>query len=364
MLSLNGYRKGFELVKDAVINGGPSFINFSLTNACNAKCSFCTFPKIAARDRVCVDTAKAKEALDILYQRGIRYITFVGGEPLLHPDFLEIIRYSSNRGIVSMMSTNATFLTKDMIHGLKEAGLSTIFISIDAATVEEHEKNRGLPGVCETVRKAIPRIKAVGINCIASVTISKLVKDYSKLIIFLKDLGFEKMTFSNPMIRYSDSYAGYTDSGLIDYRPQEIIEVFRTIKRLKSRFRILNPTASLDDMVRFFDGGKVRFICLGGYKSFYVDWLLDVYPCQTLNEKMGTIYEFDRVTFKRLNCNLCINECYREPSLMQYVAISVSDAVASFSNGGVIEGLRRLWDVNNLISLWASVEEWKDGGRI
>jgi len=49
---------------------------------------------------------------------------------------------------------------------------------------------------------------------------------------------------------------------------------------------------------------------------------------------------------------------------MQYVAISVSDAVSAFGHGRVREGLGRLWDKNNLISLWASIEEWKDAGRI
>ncbi|MFQ5957397.1 MAG: radical SAM protein [Candidatus Brocadiales bacterium] len=364
MLDLSGYRKNIDLIKDAVTTGGPSFINFALTNACNAKCSFCSFPDIASKDWVFVDAGRAKEALDILYDRDVKYITFVGGEPLLHPNFFDIIGYSSKKGIVSMMSSNGVYLTAENIHAMKDSGLSTIFISIDATSVEEHERNRGLPGVCQTIKKAMPIIKESEINAIASVTISKLIKDYSKLPTFLTELGFDKLTFSNPMIRYSDSYAGSNPEVLIDYTPEEIIQVFKDIKALKAQFCVVNPTAALDDMIRFFNGEGARFLCLGGYKSFYVDWLLDVYPCQTLNQKMGDIREFAHVPFKRLNCNLCINECYREPSLMQYVAISVSDAFSAFRNGRMGEGLGRLWDRNNLISVWASIEEWRDAGRI
>jgi MoaA/NifB/PqqE/SkfB family radical SAM enzyme len=363
---LNGstLRKNYTLVKEAILTGGPSFINFALTNACNAKCGFCTFPNVEAKDRVFVDARKAKEALDILYDRGIWYITFVGGEPLLHPQVWEIIGYAHDKGIVCMMSTNASYLKESTVRDMKEAGLSTLFISIDTPDVEAHERNRGLPGVCKNIKEMVPLLKRAGINCIASVTISKAVKDYFKLPAFLSELGIEKITFSNPMLRYSDSYAGNTEAPIIDYTPEEIVQAFRDIKRLKTKFRVLNPTASLDDMIRFFSKEGVKFPCLGGYKSFYVDWKLDVYPCQTLNEKMGTIHEFARVPFKRLNCNRCINECYREPSLMQYIAISVSDAIADFRGGRIAEGLGRLWDGKNLISLWASVEEWKAGGRI
>jgi len=363
---LNGrtIRKNYALLKEAILNGGPSFINFALTNACNARCGFCTFPSVPAQDRVYVEAHRAKEALDILYDRGIWYITFVGGEPLLHPQVWDIIGYANGKGIVCMMSTNASYLNENAVRDMKEAGLSTLFISIDTPSAEEHERNRSLPGVCQNIKEMVPLLKRAGINCIASVTISKVIKDYFRLPGFLKGLGLERITFSNPMIRYSDSYAGYKDSPLIDYTPEEIIQVFRDIKRLKAECTVLNPTAALDDMIRFFSKEEVKFPCLGGYKSFYVDWKLDVYPCQTLNEKMGTVYEFPTVPFKRLNCNLCINECYREPSLMQYIAISISDALADFRGGRPKEGLGRLLDGNNLISLWASVEEWRTGGRI
>ena len=363
-LNLNGYWKGLELIKDAVLNGGPSFINFALTNACNARCGFCSFPDVAPQDRVFVDAERAKGALDILYNRGVRYITFVGGEPLLHPGFFDIIGHSAKKGIVSMMSTNGVYLTPENVRAMKAAGLSTIFISIDAPSVEEHERNRGLPGVCRTIKDALPLIKELKMNPIASVTVSKVIKDYFKLPSFLRELGFDKLTFSLPITTYSDSYAGSNPAEFINYTAEEIIRVFKDIKALKSQFRIVNPTASLDDMIRFFNGEGARFMCLGGDKSFYVDWLLDVYPCQTLNQKVGSIHEFASVPFRRLNCNKCINECYREPSLMQYVAISVSDAVSAFGHGRVREGLGRLWDKNNLISLWASIEEWKDAGRI
>lgn len=356
--------KSLEMVKGVLQDGGPSFANFAITNACNAECSFCTFPGIDTKDRVFLETSKILKAVDALYDKGVRYLVYVGGEPLLHPGLPEIISYTTKKGIDTMISTNAALLNEKIISGLGASGLRTIFISIDATTIKEHEDNRGLPGVCEKIKKATEKIKEQGINLIASVTINRLITDYTKLPPFLEGLGFDKISFSNPILRYSTSYAGDCSSDLINYSKEELVDIFTEIKKLKSRFRVLNPTASLHDMIRLFKDEQVRFNCLGGYKSFYVDWNLDVFPCQTLEEKMCHIDEFDKAVLVNKDCNQCINECYREPSLMQFVAISISDSFHHFKNGRIIEASKSLFNTNNIISLKASFGEMLAGGRV
>lgn len=352
------------MVRGVLQDGGPSFANFAITNACNAECSFCTFPRIDTKDRIFLETPKILKAVDILYDKGVRYLVFVGGEPLLHTDLPEIIGYTTKKGIDTMISTNAALLNEKAISDLGASGLKTIFISIDATTVKEHEQNRGLPGVCEKIKKITRLIKEQGINLIASVTINRLITDYSRLPAFLKELGFDKLSFSNPMLRYSTSYAGDCSSDLINYSNEELIDIFMQIKKLKSHFRVLNPTASLQDMIRLFENKEVRFNCLGGYKSFYVDWNLDVFPCQTLEEKICHIGEFDRAVLVRNDCNKCINECYREPSLMQFVAISISDAFHYIKSGHMIKATKTLLNTNNIISLKSSLVEMLAGGRV
>ncbi|MFQ5688425.1 MAG: radical SAM protein [Candidatus Scalindua sp.] len=356
--------KGFEMVKGVLQDGGPSFANFAITNACNADCSFCTFPGIATKDRFFLETPKILGAIDILYDKGIRYLVFVGGEPLLHPGLSEMISHATEKDIDTMISTNAALLNEKVISNLGASGLKTIFISIDATSIKEHERNRGLPGVCEKIKQVTEMIKEQGINLIASVTINRLITDYSRLPAFLKGLGFDKISFSNPMLNYSTSYAGDCSSDLINYNKDELVEIFEEIKELKTRFRVLNPTASLDDMIRLFKDKEVRFTCLGGYKSFYVDWNLNVFPCQTLEEKICHIDEFKGAVLVNNECNKCINECYREPSLMQFVAISISDAFHHFSRGKLIKASHSLFNINNVISLKASLGEMLAGGRV
>ncbi len=356
--------KSFEMVKGVLQDGGPSFANFAITNACNAECTFCTFPGIETKDRIFLETPKILGAIDILYDKGIRYLVFVGGEPLLHPGLSEMIRHATEKDIDTMISTNAALLNEKIISKLGASGLKTIFISIDATTIKEHEQNRGLPGVCEKIKKFTEMIKEQGINLIASVTINRLITDYSKLPAFLIELGFDKISFSNPMINYSTSYAGDCSSDLINYNKGELVEIFEEIKTLKKQFRVLNPTASLNDMIRLFKDKDVRFTCLGGYKSFYVDWNLNVFPCQTLEEKICHIDEFNSAVLVNNECNICINECYREPSLMQFVAISISDSFHHFRRGQLIKASRSLFNTKNAISLKASLGEMFAGGRV
>ena len=65
----------------------PAVCDVSVTNACNAACAFCSFSRDKARVRplAWIDPERFADALPIMYRRGIRHLTFQGGEPLLHP---------------------------------------------------------------------------------------------------------------------------------------------------------------------------------------------------------------------------------------------------------------------------------------
>ena len=43
---------------------------------------------------------------------------------------------------------------------------------------------------------------------------------------------------------------------------------FERIKALKKRFRVLNPTPSIEEMQRFLRKEEQRFPCLGGFQYF------------------------------------------------------------------------------------------------
>src|SRR4029077_14619365 len=129
-----------------------------------AGCDFCNFnfEKLPKDKWEFVPLHQALEAVDILYRQGIRYLIITGGEPMMHPDYLEIVRHASEKRMAVVLVTNGSMLNETRIRTLKDHGLTSMIISIDAASAEIHEQNRRLPGVCDRIREANRLLKQSG----------------------------------------------------------------------------------------------------------------------------------------------------------------------------------------------------------
>lgn len=348
-----------ELIKQVLRDGGPGFCQFAITNACNAHCDFCSFARerLPAAEQRSVPLEDACRSVDILARNGVGYLIFVGGEPFMHPDLYTLIAHAHERDLNPMVCTNGSFLTEKNIERLATAGLSSCIISIDAATAAAHEQNRGLPGVCERIRAANTHLRERGIQSTASVTASRLIDDYAALPPFLRSLGFESVTFSYPLTTLPSSYLSYSDSGLVDYTPEELEAVFGQIKRLKRQFHVVNPSASLTDMQRHLRGERERFPCLAGNKYFYLDWNLDLYRCHYWEKPLCAIDQFDGTQRVRDDCTRCMIDCYRDPSVLQHIAVSLSNAAGFLRRGELLAGMRALFHRENAVSIAAVLEE-------
>jgi radical SAM protein with 4Fe4S-binding SPASM domain len=64
------------------------------------------------------------------------------GEPYLHPQFIELVRYAANRRIYTSTSTNAHYLTDENARRTVESGLDRLIISIDGTTQESYQAYR------------------------------------------------------------------------------------------------------------------------------------------------------------------------------------------------------------------------------
>ena len=339
-------------------DGGPGFCQFALNNACNARCGFCGFAldKLPRKDWHYVEREGALEAIDILYRQAVRYLVLTGGEPMLHPDLLEIVQRASGLGMKVLLVTNAGLLKPHRIRELAAGGLSSFIISIDAADADTHERNRGLPGVCDRIREANAVIDKLGLHSTASVTMSRLV-DYEALPDFLKSLGFKAVTFSYPLTKLDSNFLSFSDSDLVNYSDAELLQAFGQVKALKKRFQVVNPTASLEEMERFVRGQEQRFPCLGGFQYFYLDWHLDLWRCHNWDQPMCHIKDFDGSQRVRDGCTKCMIDCYRDSSVMQHVGVSAHDAYQSFKRGNLHEGAKALIRKGNLGSVHSVLEQ-------
>ena len=337
-------------------HGGPSICNIAVTNVCNATCDFCNFAydKGLVTHRSYIDVDSYRAALDILYRRGVRYLTFQGGEPLLHPAMADMVAMSTAKGMGPTIVTNGWLLPK-RLDELAEAGLKTVFISIDSAVAAEHERNRGLKGVCDRIREATARMVELEMTPLASVTMNKLIRDYRALVPFLRELGFAAVSFSYPRKAAlgSSSLVYSEDSDLVDFTPEQLITAFQAVNDLRTDFPVQNPQASLADMQRHVRGEVETFPCFGGYKHFYMDWKLDLYRCETWDERMCSIWDFEQTPLIRDGCTACTTDCYRDSSVMLHFAVSIGDALNNLGRGRVGKAAADLFTRANLKSVGA-----------
>jgi MoaA/NifB/PqqE/SkfB family radical SAM enzyme len=122
---------------DAQERGLPMFspisINLDLTSACNFSCPFCVDSKlINAGKNLALE--EVKKTINTLLSHGLLSVILIGGgEPTLHKDFGEIVRYIKSKGLQIGIVTNGSRLEKieAVVEELKEK--DWIRISIDAA---------------------------------------------------------------------------------------------------------------------------------------------------------------------------------------------------------------------------------------
>ena len=104
---------------------------------CNLACKYCNEFDDFSKP-VPVETMFRR--VDKLAELGTSVVTISGGEPLLHPELVDIIRRIRRHGIIAGLITNGYLLTGDRIERLNRAGLEWLQISIDNVTPDDVSK--------------------------------------------------------------------------------------------------------------------------------------------------------------------------------------------------------------------------------
>lgn len=333
----------------------PAVCDVSVTNLCNAACDFCGFSrdKHLVGPRRHIDLGEFSRALPLLRRRRVRYMTFQGGEPLVHPDIVGLVAAATRAGIQCGLITNGWFLPQH-VDDLAAAGLKRLIVSIDSDRMSAHEANRGLQGLKPRIVQGISRARSSGIPSTACVTMNRLV-NYEALPDLLEELGFESVAFSYPRREpFGSSSVVYSeDSALLDQRPEELLAALDSIKALKKRFPVLDPAESLDEVSRFLRGEKQKIPCVAGHKYFYLDWNLDIWRCEPWAEPMGSVFDLDTIPDQREPCNACMVSCYRHASAMMHGPIALTESARALTRGDVRSAARTLFQGGVGLSLWA-----------
>lgn len=115
----------------------------SVTDRCNLRCTYCMpsdFADWLPGDHL-LSVDELLEVIEVATENGITGIRLTGGEPLLRPDIVEIVRRINELPLAPAISltTNGIRLA-EMASGLKAAGLKRVNISLDTLDRERFKK--------------------------------------------------------------------------------------------------------------------------------------------------------------------------------------------------------------------------------
>ncbi|NCQ90216.1 MAG: radical SAM protein [Microcystis aeruginosa LG13-03] len=131
----------------------PSYIRVIIGNTCNLKCVMCPYHSSSLKMTHTTDFFQGKKEMSwemmkrLAQESGQAELPILIGsveEPLLHPKLVDFIELCRQQGVPRVhLTTNGQLLDEKCSRALLKAGLTSIDISIDAATPETYKKIRG-----------------------------------------------------------------------------------------------------------------------------------------------------------------------------------------------------------------------------
>jgi hypothetical protein len=110
-----------------------------ITDICNIYCEGCYRQRITGHKPL--EEVK-EEILFFKKWRNPDNVSIAGGEPLIHPQILDIVAFIAQNGVKPVILTNAVALTPDFLRELKKAGLAGFTIHIDSHQNRPKWKNK------------------------------------------------------------------------------------------------------------------------------------------------------------------------------------------------------------------------------
>jgi uncharacterized radical SAM superfamily Fe-S cluster-containing enzyme len=155
-----------------------------VTNRCNLKCPVCFANAAAAGYVYQPSKEEVREMMENLRSNDpvpATALQFSGGEPTIREDLFELIRMAKELGFRHVeVNTNGLRLAQsvDYCRGLKEAGMSTVYLQFDGLSSEVYQFTRGRD-LLEIKMKAIENCRKAGItSMVLVVTLVKGVNDH------------------------------------------------------------------------------------------------------------------------------------------------------------------------------------------
>ncbi len=383
----------------------PGQLVIQMTDKCNARCPQCGMRVTEPFRRTRLSSDDIKRIIDSAAEKGVKVLSFTGGEPLLlFDDLIQLIHYAGRAGVEFIRTGTNGFVfansdrpgfrskVRRMAEALASTPLRNFWISIDSSVPSVHETMRGFPGIIAGIEKAIPIFHEAGLYPSANLGINRNIsgngdeksalfahpstagrgKDYleafhgemregfRRFYRFVIGLGFTIVNTCYPMSVDEESdgdalqsvYAATSTDRIVRFSPEEKSLLFRalmeTIPEFRSQIRIFSPRASLYALHKHYAGQPtIMHPCRGGIDYFFIDSRDgNAYPCGYRgNESFGKFWDMPPDgPLPATDCFQCDWECFRDPSeLFGPLLRAVNDPLGLFRMVRLDKRYFRIW---------------------
>ena len=253
-----------------------AIIQFQYDYLCNFHCQHCSIAgfqkKKGGRFFTLDDVRELSRQAD---EMGLAQITITGGEPLVFPDFDQLVEAIDPRKFYIASDTNGWFLDEKRAKHLKSIGVDNVHLSIDSMDAKEHDDFRGHPGSHERVLRAIDAAQSAGLNILINTVVTKQrvhseefieyletmkAKDVPTLVLFPKLVGLWEGRF--------DMLVGPEDTAYI--------------RELEKKYKVFTHLSSFNGM---------NFGCPAVKRMISITKYGDVMPCPWIYTSLGNFFE-------------------------------------------------------------------------
>lgn len=265
---------------------------FEITPKCNFRCVHC----YVGSDRICSPVLSTEEIfriIDILYNNGILFLTFSGGDPFTRKDFKEIYLYAKKKGFLVEILTNGTMINREWIEILKEYPPLLVDISIYGTNNEEYEKITGIKNGYDLFIGGIGLLKAAEIRfALKGILMRENYKSLKRMQEISRQYASENFRYSYELVvdRQREDTPRLHEVDPLEGVLTEI-ECGANAEMLKNRGKELKNGVDEDN---YRNGMLYR--CAIGELAVHINYLGETGPCVECDERGNLLSEnFDDI---------------------------------------------------------------------
>jgi radical SAM protein with 4Fe4S-binding SPASM domain len=246
---------------------------------CNFNCIYCYIQNDANGRK----ELTREEAMDVIAQAGdlgARKMIVLGGEPMLYPHIMEMVRFMKERGMEIEIFTNGTNITADTASALSDLGV-TVVLKMNSTDEKLQDILSGKKGAYKHIQQAFNNLKDAGYPFTSPMGISTIIcrQNVNELVQMWQWLRDQKI---DPYFEIITPQGKARENGMLEIDSGMAKELFEQISRI-DREKYGNTWEPQPPLV----GGQ----CLRHQFSCAVNAYGDVLPCIGVTVPVGNIRE-------------------------------------------------------------------------